>query len=292
MKMNNLLFFLLPILILSMSGCDVIENPDGPPAPVIPFCSDTPSFESPSTPLVKVLLEDYTGHRCGNCPLAAKELHDLQEMYPGQVVGMAVHAQAAGYFTAPKTGSKFTHDFRNEVSNTLDDFFQVAATGLPKGVINRKTVNGAYDLPLSTWGQVLQQELNLEQRADIQIKSIWDSTTSSLCAFVFVEDISGSLPDSLMLSMYLTENNFVNWQADYSIPGEEIEFYEHNHILRASLGPIWGKPVKMNGNSCIISFSKNFEGASWVMSNCNLVAVLQNGFTREVIQVEEIIALP
>ncbi|MFZ9700982.1 MAG: Omp28-related outer membrane protein, partial [Flavobacteriales bacterium] len=215
-----------------------------------------------------------------------------QQANPDQVVGMAVHAQAAGYFTAPKTGLKFTHDFRNEISNTLDDYFQVAATGLPKGVINRKTVNGAYDLPLSVWGQVLQQELNLGQRADLQIKPIWDSTTSSLCAFVYVEDLSGNLPDSLMLSLYLTENNFVNWQADYSVPGEEIEFYEHNHILRSSLGPIWGKPVKLNGNTGVLSFSKSFAGANWVMSNCNLVAVLQNGLTREVLQAEEVQVLP
>jgi len=62
--------------------------------------------------------------------------------------------------------------------------------------------------------------------------------------------------------------------------------------LRASLGPIWGIPVKLNGNSGIFSFSKSFAGASWVMSNCNLVAVLQNGSTREVLQAEEIKALP
>ena len=281
----GLLFFLFP-------SCDIIEDPDGPPAPTVPFCTDTPAFQPRLNPEIKVLLEDYTGHRCGNCPLAASKLHDLQEEHPGQVVGLALHAQAAGYFTAPKTGLTFTHDFRNEVSNTLDDYFQVAATGLPKGVINRKRVNGAYDLPISIWGQILQQELNASQTADLQVKTIWDSSTSSLCAFVFVEQLSGSLPDSLMLSVYLVENDFVNWQADYSIPGEEIEQYTHNHILRSSLGPIWGKPVKLNSNAAVVSFSKNFSGATWVMSNCTVVAVLQNGLSREVIQVEEVAALP
>jgi len=290
--MKYAVLLVLGVLFLSLPSCDIIEDPDGPPAPTLPFCTDTPSFQPRLSPEIKLLLEDYTGHRCGNCPLAASKLHELQAANPGQVIGLAVHAQAAGYFTAPKTGNAFTHDFRNEVSNTIDAFFQVAATGLPKGVINRKRFNGAFDLPISTWAQIVQQELNANQTADVQVKTVWDSATSSLCAFVFVEQISGTLPDSLMLSVYLVENNFVNWQADYSIPGEEIEFYEHNHILRASLGPVWGKPVKLMGNSAVVSFSKNFAGSTWVMSNCSVVAVLQDGLSREVIQVEEALALP
>ncbi|MBM3170181.1 MAG: Omp28-related outer membrane protein [Bacteroidetes bacterium] len=285
-------FLVLGGLFLILPSCDIIEDPDGPPAPNVPFCTDTPSFQPRVNPEIKLLLEDYTGHRCGNCPLAASKLHELQVAHPGQVVGLAVHAQAAGYFTAPKTGTAFTHDFRNEVSNTLDAFFQVAATGLPKGVVNRKRVNGAYDLPISTWGQIVQQELNASQMADLQVKTLWDSSTSSLCAFVFIEHLSGTLPDSLMLSVYLAENSFVNWQADYSVPGEEIEFYEHNHVLRASLGPIWGKAVQLNGTSAVLSFSKSFSGATWVMSNCSVVAVLQNGLSREVIQAEEVAAIP
>jgi len=290
MKITTLM--VLGVFFLLLLSCDVIENPDGPPVPTVPFCTDTPSFQPRLTPEIKLLLEDYTGHRCGNCPLAATKLHELQAAHPGQIVGLAVHAQAAGYFTAPKTGNAFTHDFRNEVSNTIDAYFQVAATGLPKGVVNRKRVNGAYDLPISSWGQIVHQELNANQMADLQVKTIWDSSTSSLCAFVFIQQLSGILPDSLMLSVYLAENGFVNWQADYSVPGEEIEFYEHNHILRASLGPVWGKPVKLIGNSAVFSFSKSFSGATWVMSNCSVVAVLQNGLSREVIQAEEIPALP
>ena len=71
-------------------GCDKIENPvvvkenvintdlyPGEGDYVIPPFGDYPSSTQ------NVLLEDFTGHRCGNCPTAADIAHELKEEYQG-----------------------------------------------------------------------------------------------------------------------------------------------------------------------------------------------------------------
>src|SRR4051812_25265537 len=56
----------------------------------------------PETVFKKILVEDYTGHKCGNCPAAARELARLDSIYPGKVIPMAVHA---GYYAGVTPGS-------------------------------------------------------------------------------------------------------------------------------------------------------------------------------------------
>ena len=39
----------------------------------------------------KVLLEDYTGQMCTNCPDAHRLIASMQTQYPGQVIAVAIH---------------------------------------------------------------------------------------------------------------------------------------------------------------------------------------------------------
>src|SRR4051812_39355218 len=73
-----------------LSSCDKVKEPyvktnsssSGCPVPVFPA----------QTPVRKVLVEDYTGHRCVNCPPAGVTLENLRTTYPQQVIGLGVHA--------------------------------------------------------------------------------------------------------------------------------------------------------------------------------------------------------
>src|SRR4051812_5513690 len=90
-----LLFFALcaPFLILLIASCDKIEAPYREPVPVNDFC--TTGIED-SIPHKKVLVEDYTGHLCGNCPAAGIYLNDtLKSVYNHCLVIISVHA---GFF--------------------------------------------------------------------------------------------------------------------------------------------------------------------------------------------------
>ncbi|MCE3259577.1 MAG: outer membrane protein Omp28, partial [Bacteroidetes bacterium] len=85
----------------------------------------------------KVLIEDYTGHQCGNCPNAAVVAESLHEKYGDKVVIIAVHA---GFF-ARTNATEFPTSYTCQVGNDWDSKnggFGVSAAGNPNGMINRK----------------------------------------------------------------------------------------------------------------------------------------------------------
>ena len=91
-------------------------------------------FEETSNIVQKVLIEDFTGHKCQNCPEAAEELHILQDSYENQVIGIAIHA---GFFAEPNSAVApfLTTDFRTEKGTEIHDFF--GANAYPVGMVNR-----------------------------------------------------------------------------------------------------------------------------------------------------------
>ena len=71
--MKNLL--LLLIIVSFFGACDIAEEP---------FATNggTPvDTSSPTTFIKKILVEDYSGHTCSNCPNAARELDALIDIY-------------------------------------------------------------------------------------------------------------------------------------------------------------------------------------------------------------------
>ena len=72
---------------ISFQSCDVIEEPFTEEI-VVGGCAEK---------CKKILLEDYTGHKCGNCPRAAEKAEELKAIYDDQLVSIAVHA---GFFAS------------------------------------------------------------------------------------------------------------------------------------------------------------------------------------------------
>jgi thiol-disulfide isomerase/thioredoxin len=83
--MNKNISILAAVLIAaSMFSCDKIEPPYRQGGVV--------------TAERKVLLEDYTGSRCVNCPSAARIAHDLKQVYGENLIVLGIHT---GFFAFP-----------------------------------------------------------------------------------------------------------------------------------------------------------------------------------------------
>ena len=99
--MNKYLYIFLLIFTFS---CDVQEEP---------FYND---FDSYINPEKKILIEDFTGHKCQNCPDASKEIKAIQNLYPNQVIALAIHVSSFAkpnplgnpydYLTVDKSGKQ------------------------------------------------------------------------------------------------------------------------------------------------------------------------------------------
>src|SRR5436190_11644271 len=91
--MKRISFIAATFVIASFYSCDKIEGPTRENIAVDTTCE---FVEDNSIPTKKVLVEDYTGHTCGNCPAGGVLLNDsLKTKYGDDIVVVSVHA---GYF--------------------------------------------------------------------------------------------------------------------------------------------------------------------------------------------------
>ena len=96
MKKTSLLF-LSTVLAIATVSCDKLNEPFiiepiVATSDTIPMTADdTINFDGK----VVVLLEDYTGVKCNNCPEAAVIANELQEQNEGHLIVLGVHPKSA-----------------------------------------------------------------------------------------------------------------------------------------------------------------------------------------------------
>lgn len=248
-------------LIIQFGSCDKIEEDN--------FLQtlDTTSTSGNDNFIKKVLIEDFTGHRCIACPEAAEELHSIEELYDGKVIGIGVHA---GFFSEPN--SSFTYDFTTTEGDELGAFMGVQEQ--PIGLVNR--VGGL--LSPANWLESTAELLALEPSVGILLSENNNIVTVEAKTLQTIND-------NISLVVCVTENGIISRQT---IPEGVIEDYEHNHVLRKHLNNTFGDVVNLNSSELeSFTFDLNLD-ASWVRENCHVIAYIYNNSTLEILQAEEI----
>ena len=121
--MKNLAF--LFGFILLMASCDKVDDPypeggptndpgDGSEPFIGTLVIDTMIDPGMASGLVikNILLEDYTGFKCTNCPQAHDVADDLRATYGEQLIVMSLHVSES--FAGPDPGTAFDIDLRTE----------------------------------------------------------------------------------------------------------------------------------------------------------------------------------
>lgn len=110
---------LITFVAFGIYSCDKVKNPV-----ITKETAVGTTFDSVSNAAVsgykKTLLEDYTGHKCGNCPAAARLASSLTAQYQSSLVVIAVHA---GFFTAitsPTVAKPFPDSYTCTAGNAWD----------------------------------------------------------------------------------------------------------------------------------------------------------------------------
>ena len=81
----------MAFFMVGMVACDIIEEPY--------FKENNGGGETPEPKVQKyVLLEDYTGVKCVNCPAAGEFALQLQEQYHHKVIVLGVHAGSLAFY--------------------------------------------------------------------------------------------------------------------------------------------------------------------------------------------------
>ena len=244
----------------------------------------------------KVLLEDFTGHTCVNCPQAHKIAADLQAYYGKQLIVVAIHAN---FFAKPKA-APFDDDFRTTEGEDLYNFFGVQTN--PIGMVNRiKQSNGGYLVDKGAFSSEVSKQIDsLPLTPDLYIYldptfNTGDSTINLQTDVTFLSNLPSG---KYNLCVMITESGIIAAQKNNDPTlGDtpEILNYEHNHMLRGMFTTTWGDEIldaAPSANQVIHKSYSNFKlGKDWNPKNCHIVAFVYHADgpnIQQIIQAQEV----
>jgi hypothetical protein len=278
MKTRFTLILLVVTTTLIYQSCDYVSN--AVPIPTAGSSSTIGSTTGSQTIYRKALIEDYTGHKCGNCPGAARELHRLDSVYAGRIVPIAVHA---GFYA--NVNSTYPADLRSQAGTDWDQAFQISmGPGNPNGLVGRVGYNTSnFIQAYSLWGGSAVAIDTMPAAFKIDINNAYNTLTSVLTTTITstaLKDTSGTLS----LVVVITEDSIIGAQLDYSLnttqyPNQIMPNYVFNHVLRGAVNSSWGAQI-LNGtisrNSVV---TKNYSftlNSGWNYKHCKVVAFIFN----------------
>lgn len=232
-----------------------------------------------------ILIEDYTAHYCTNCPRAARELENLKEIYGKQIIPIAIHV---GLLASPGN-VPFNLDLRTLVGDELDNTFELSASGLPKGMVNRAVFNGDIKVGDGDWASAVGVLINKTPSMALKIQTALDTITRKLNVNINVNVLKDTT-ENLNLCVYLVENNIIGAQKDQDVVGGQVTDYIFNHVLRTSINGTWGETISnsniKNGEVINVKY-ENFEISNdWNMKNLGVVVFAYDIDSKEVIQAD------
>jgi thiol-disulfide isomerase/thioredoxin len=266
------------ISLMILASCDKISHP---------FVEGKPNDTTTTLKPRKVLLEDFTGHRCPNCPEGHAVVKDLEQLYGEQLIAISIHAGVFALVVPPV----YTYNFSTPTGEALNTAFGVST--YPSGMVNRKKVTGNYVLGKDSWGTEVAGLITQAADAWIVLTPTWNSTSRSLDVKVDSEFLN-SLTGTYRLCVYLTEDSIVKPQKDNLSTPSDVMNYNHMHVLRGAVNSTWGDTLAVDPTAGQI-FTKTYTGfnvnAGWDESNCKVVAFIYrdddaDGTRYEVVQAE------
>jgi hypothetical protein len=226
----------------------------------------------------KVLLEEFTGVKCNNCPAATKRAKDLQNIYGhDNLVLLGIHAG-----NLATTDAEHPKAFNTPEGDELFNFFQLF--GVPVGFVNRVDYNdGTVIKGDGSWGTLVAEELLRLPVSTIQMEE--DSYNTGTRELTVSGDVTstGTLPANISLCLYVSEDGIVSPQTlgDKSVKVD----YVHNHVFRGSLSGTYGVPINLSSGAA--SFAESVilpEDA--VKANCDIIAFIYDRDSYEILQVQ------
>ena len=231
----------------------------------------TPITQTQNEPAI--LIEDFTGWNCPNCPDGTSILNSLKETYGERLVVSAVHQ---GSFAKPKAENN-NLDLRTPYGDELGSKFGLSSW--PNAVINRKIG----PLQRGDWETKIQECFaNSEHLMNISLGA--ENTQQGLLVSLQVDALK-DINEALTVTLFITESDIKGVQNNQ---GVMIEDYSFQHVLRNN--PIVDMPLATTGLKGGDRVSKNYyftSDKSLNLNNCAVVAFVSNS-AGEVLQVNEI----
>jgi len=180
-----------------------------------------------------VLIEDFTGQRCVNCPAATEQIKALQEQYgEDKVIAVAIHG---GGFGVASTNTRMTG---LATPDATEYYTHWNISAQPSGMVCRQGV-----LDYNDWTEAVAKALS--QTSPIEL------TLSQSNGTIEVKAIASTRYEG-KLQLWIVEDGITAPQANAQ--GKLEMDYVHHHIYRGSVNGLWGTAVSLGESVFTQSF--------------------------------------
>lgn len=240
MKKLLLFFTFLPLF----AACDHIAEGDR----LIEVAGPAPTETSKT-----VLLEDFTGQRCSNCPTGTEVIEQLQAVYGDRLVAVGIHSGPLGFKGTPTVKGLAT-DVGDEYYSHWNLEYQ------PVGLICRQ---GAVNY--TDWAKAVLEEMAKTSTVKMEVEARLNGNQIDITVNEEAyADYSGNL------QVWVLEDSITALQT---MPdGKNNREYVHNHVLRTPVNGTWGEPVTMTKGAKLQQTMTQPLGDDWNPANLSIVA--------------------
>ena len=209
-----------------------------------------------------VLIEDYTGQYCVNCPRATEEIERLIEQYGDSIViAVAIHSGPFGKSKGEPS------PLYTEVGDMYFNTWGMSAQ--PIGLIDR--LFGPTPFSYTDWAGGVNYEVAIEPPVSFLTDIDYDAETRDASIEVQTIGLDSALVSG-KLQVWLVEDSIDSFQL---MPdGSREEHYNHMHVFRASVNDPWGDALSVSHGQVAV---KNYElklDPAWVPEHCSVVTFL------------------
>lgn len=228
-------------------------------------------YVAPAEVKRNVLIEDFTGQACVNCPEAAATIEELQEQYGENVIAVGIYS---GPFGDPDLGSQKSKTLVTETGKEYWDHWFSSTQGQPVGLVNR---GGA----TTDWAEAVSKALSVPTLVSLSAVCEYHAESREADFHVLTKGMVGQ---NVNLQLWLIENNVTGYQK---MPDQSRNMnYSHQHVFRAAVNGTWGEPFTFGEEEKTFEYTYSLD-EKWVVENMKLVAFVYNDKG-----VEQVISVP
>ena len=223
--MKSKIFF-SSLICLLFAACDHIDE------------NDRLIYVEPESVKRCVLLEDFTGQKCVNCPRGTEVIEQLQGVYGENLIAVGIHSGPLGFKgTASILG--LATDLGDEYYNHWSLEYQ------PVGLVNRHGPVNYTD-----WTTQVREEM--KKNATINMSLAATLADGKITVKVTEKRLLGTFHGKLQV--WILEDSIVAMQTRHDpINDDNVTIndknYIHNHVLRDAVNGHWGQELLLDADA-------------------------------------------
>lgn len=258
-----------------------------------------------------VLIEDFTGHQCVNCPAQTANMEQLIATNPTRIYGLAIHSGPGGLEGVQMTSENYPTVLYCDNGFSIGRYFGSdypgsAFTGNPAFCVNRVKANDQF---VSNAGSAIANKTNdclsSPLQVNLQATNNYFASTRGLFLHVEIDKMDQGISSNLGLVVCVVENSLIAAQEvplpldtdgtpgdpDLSHKDGRLETYVHKDIFRGTIdnrpfGRILNSGDLGQNGKYYVNYSYKLP-AQYEPENMKMYIYVYNKTTREIYHVIE-----